>query len=170
MKIGLCIFLSFVNSCFNPYEFTPHEFTPQLCLVSSHRSQRENIYSSGSTPGVLSGGRLLPNGCCCCKPVGAWPSAYAAEVRGPDPPRTLSSAASVFVARFARRALQRQPVLWPRLVWAPMSTTAWSHHLAGDAWPSLELRRVMLIEVNSRMPEIPPHNTRGVRRHWNKFT
>ena len=47
---------------------------------------------------------------------------------------------------------------------------AWSPHTAGDAWPSLELRRVMLIELNSRMPEIPPHNTRGVRRHWNKFT
>ena len=133
-----------------------------------HAARRHG--ASGSTPGVLSGGRLLPNGCCCCKPVGAWPSAYAAEVRGPDPPRTLPSAASLFVARFARRALQRQPVLWPRLVWAPMSTTAWSHHLAGDAWPSLELRRVMLIEVNSRMPEIPPHNIRGVRRHWNKFT
>ena len=52
----------------------------------------------------------------------------------------------------------------------PMSTTAWSHHMAGDAWPSLELRRVMLIEVNSRMPEIPPHNTRGVRPNMNKFT
>ena len=52
---------------------------------------------------------------------------------------------------------------------APMSTTAWSHHMAGDARPSLELRGVFLNEVSSRVPEIPPRNTRGVRRNMNKF-
>ena len=51
----------------------------------------------------------------------------------------------------------------------PMGTTAWSHHMAGDARPSLELRGVFLNEVSSRVPEIPPRNTRGVRRNMNKF-
>ena len=51
----------------------------------------------------------------------------------------------------------------------PMSTIAWSHHMTGDAWPSLELRRVMLNEVSSRMPEIPPRNTPQARRHLIKF-
>ena len=53
---------------------------------------------------------------------------------------------------------------------APMSTIAWSHHMAGDARPCLELRGVFLNEVNARMPEIPHLNTRGTRRHSNKFT
>ena len=38
----------------------------------------------------------------------------------------------------------------------PMSTTAWSHHMAGDARPCLELRGVFLNEMNSTLPEIPP--------------
>ena len=57
----------------------------------------------------------------------------------------------------------------PRRPSGPMSTIAWSHHMAGDAWPSLELRRVMLNEVSSRMPEIPPRNTPQARRHLIKF-
>ena len=60
-------------------------------------------------------------------------------------------------------------MLWLRLVWAPMSTTAWSHHMAGDARASLDLRGVFLDEANSTLPEIPPRNTRGVRRNMNKF-
>ena len=38
-----------------------------------------------------------------------------------------------------------------------------------DASPSLEWRRVFLIEVKSRLPEMPCHNTRGVRRNKKKF-
>ena len=47
---------------------------------------------------------------------------------------------------------------------------AWSPHMAGDAWPSLELRRVMLNEVSSRVPEIPRRNIPQARRHIIKFT
>ena len=35
--------------------------------------------------------------------------------------------------------------------------------------PSLDLRGVYLIEANSTLPEIPPRNTRGVRRHLINF-
>ena len=52
---------------------------------------------------------------------------------------------------------------------APMSTTAWSHHMAGDARASLDLRGVLLDEANSRVPEIPPRNTPQARRHIIKF-
>jgi hypothetical protein len=41
--------------------------------------------------------------------------------------------------------------------------------MAGDARASLDLRGVFLDEANSRVPEIPPRNTRGVRRNMNKF-
>ena len=58
----------------------------------------------------------------------------------------------------------------PKDALPPMSTIAWSHHMAGDARPSLELPRVFLNEVNARMPEIPHLKTRGTRRHSNKFT
>ena len=50
-----------------------------------------------------------------------------------------------------------------------MSTTAWSHHMAGDARPSLDLRGVFLNEMNSTLPEIPPRNTPGAHRHIIKF-
>ena len=58
----------------------------------------------------------------------------------------------------------------PKDALPPMSTIAWSHHMAGDARPSLELPRVFLNEVNARMLEIPHLKTRGTRRHSNKFT
>ena len=58
----------------------------------------------------------------------------------------------------------------PRDAFPPMSTIAWSHHMAGDARPSLELPRVFLNEVNARMLEIPHLKIRGTRRHSNKFT
>ena len=51
----------------------------------------------------------------------------------------------------------------------PMGSIAHSHHMAGDARASLDLRGVFLDEANSRVPEIPPRNTRGVRRNMNKF-
>ena len=51
----------------------------------------------------------------------------------------------------------------------PLGSIAHSHHMAGDARASLDLRGVLLDEANSTLPEIPFRNTRGVRRHWNKF-
>ena len=51
----------------------------------------------------------------------------------------------------------------------PMGTTAWSHHMAGDARPSLDLRGVGLNEMSSRVPEIPRRNTPQARRHIIKF-
>ena len=51
----------------------------------------------------------------------------------------------------------------------PMGSITHSHHMAGDARASLDLRGVFLDEANSRVPEIPPRNTRGVRRNMNKF-
>ena len=51
----------------------------------------------------------------------------------------------------------------------PMGSITHSHHMAGDARASLDLRGVFLDEANSTLPEIPFRNTRGVRRHWNKF-
>ena len=50
-----------------------------------------------------------------------------------------------------------------------MGSIARSHHMAGDARPSLELRGVFLNEVSSRVPEIPPRNTPQARRHIIKF-
>ena len=52
---------------------------------------------------------------------------------------------------------------------APMGTTAWSHHMAGDARSPLDLRGVFLIEANSTLPEIPPRNPPGARRHIINF-
>ena len=52
----------------------------------------------------------------------------------------------------------------------PMGSIAHSHHMAGDARASLDLRGVFLDEANSTLPEIPPRNTRGVRRNMNKIT
>ena len=57
----------------------------------------------------------------------------------------------------------------PKDALPPMSTIAWSHHMAGDARPSLEQPRVFLNEVNARMIEIPFQNTRGVRTSMKKF-
>ena len=57
----------------------------------------------------------------------------------------------------------------PRDAFPPMSTIAWSHHMAGDARPSLELPRVFLNKVNARMIEIPFQNARGVRTSMDKF-
>ena len=51
----------------------------------------------------------------------------------------------------------------------PMGSIAHSHNMAGDARSPLALRGVFLIEANSMLPEIPPRNTRGVRRNMNKF-
>ena len=92
------------------------------------------------------------------------------ELRGPDLTGTLGIPSSVFVDRFARQALPRQHEIRPRHKIMPMSTIAWSHHMSGDARPSLELPRVFLNEVNARMLEIPYLKTRGTRRHSNKFT
>ena len=58
----------------------------------------------------------------------------------------------------------------PKDALPPMSTIAWSHNMAGDARPPLELRGVLLIEANTRLPENPHRNTRGTRWHSNKFT
>ena len=68
-----------------------------------------------------------------------------------------------------RQALPRQHEIRPRHKIMPMSTIAWSHHMAGDARPSLELPRVFLNEVNARMIEIPFQNMRGVRTSMKKF-
>ena len=57
----------------------------------------------------------------------------------------------------------------PKDALPPMSTIAWSHHMAGDARPSLELPRVFLNKVNARMIEIPFQNARGVRTSMDKF-
>ena len=92
------------------------------------------------------------------------------ELRGPDLTGTEGIPSSRFVDRFARQALPRQHEIRPRHKIMPMSTIAWSHHMSGDARPSLELPRVFLNEVNARMPEIPHLKTRGTRRHSNKFT
>ena len=51
----------------------------------------------------------------------------------------------------------------------PMGSIAHSHHMAGDARASLDLRGVFLDEMNSTLPEIPSRNTPGTRRHLNKF-
>ena len=93
-------------------------------------------------------------------------------MRGPDLTGTEGIPSSRFVDRFARQALPRQHEIRPRHKIMPMSTIAWSHHMSGDARPSLELPRVFLNEVNARMPEIPHLKTRGerTRRHSNKFT
>ena len=50
-----------------------------------------------------------------------------------------------------------------------MGSIARSHHMAGDARSSLDLRGVGLNEVSSRMPEISPRNTPQARRHIIKF-
>ena len=50
-----------------------------------------------------------------------------------------------------------------------MGSIAHSHMMTGDASPSLELRGVFLNEVNSTLPEIPFHKTRGVWTSMNKF-
>ena len=92
------------------------------------------------------------------------------ELRGPDLTGTEGIPSSRFVDRFARQALPRQHEIRPRHKIMPMSTIAWSHHMSGDARPSLELPRVFLNEVNARMLEIPHLKTRGTRRHSNKFT
>ena len=92
------------------------------------------------------------------------------ELRGPDLTGTEGIPSSRFVDRFARQTLPRQHEIRPRHKIMPMSTIAWSHHMSGDARPSLELPRVFLNEVNARMLEIPHLKTRGTRRHSNKFT
>ena len=51
----------------------------------------------------------------------------------------------------------------------PMGSIAHSHHMAGDARASLDLRGVGLNEMSSRVPEIPPRNTPQARRHIIKF-
>ena len=50
-----------------------------------------------------------------------------------------------------------------------MGSIAHSHIMAGDTRSCLELRRVFLNEVNSTLPEIPFHKTRGVWTSMNKF-
>ena len=72
------------------------------------------------------------------------------ELRGPDLTGTEGIPSSRFVDRFARQALPRQHEIRPRHKIMPMSTIAWSHHMSGDARPSLELPRVFLNEVNAR--------------------
>ena len=51
----------------------------------------------------------------------------------------------------------------------PMGSIAHSHNMAGDARSPLELRGVLVIEVNSRMAENPHRNTPQARRHIIKF-
>ena len=92
------------------------------------------------------------------------------ELRGPDLTGTEGIPSSRFMDRFARQALPRQHEIRPRHKIMPMSTIAWSHHMSGDARPSLEFPRVFLNEVNARMLEIPHLKIRGTRRHSNKFT
>ena len=50
-----------------------------------------------------------------------------------------------------------------------MGSIAHSHIMAGDTRSCLELQGVFLVEVNSTLPEIPFHKTRGVRTNMNKF-
>jgi hypothetical protein len=42
--------------------------------------------------------------------------------------------------------------------------------MTGDASPSLEWRRVFLVEVKSTLPEIACHNVRGVLTSMKKIT
>ena len=71
--------------------------------------------------------------------------------------------------RSGQRSCRIQPILDVAAKRPPMGSIAHSHHMAGDARASLDLRGVLLDEANSRVPEIPPRNTRGVRRNMNKF-
>ena len=71
---------------------------------------------------------------------------------------------------FGPNPCRSQQMAAPAAKRPPMGTTAWSHHMAGDARPSLELRGVFLNKMNSTLPEIPRQNTRGVQRSMNKFT
>ena len=59
--------------------------------------------------------------------------------------------------------------LHPRRPSGPMGSIAPSHHMAGDARSCLELRGVFLNEMNSTLPEIPPRNPPGARRHLINF-
>ena len=72
-------------------------------------------------------------------------------------------------SRSGQRSCRIKPMLDVLAKRPPMGSIAHSHHMAGDARASLDLRGVLLDEANSRVPEIPPRNTRGVRRNMNKF-
>ena len=65
--------------------------------------------------------------------------------------------------------MRTEPELAEWLSYPPDGSIAHSHNMAGDARPSLDLRGVFLNEMNSTLPEIPPRNTRGVRRLLNNF-
>ena len=72
-------------------------------------------------------------------------------------------------SRSGQRSCRIKPILDVAAKRPPMGSITHSHHMAGDARASLDLRGVFLDEANSTLPEIPFRNTRGVRRHWNKF-
>ena len=72
-------------------------------------------------------------------------------------------------SRSGQRSCRIKPMLDVLAKRPPMGSITHSHHMAGDARASLDLRGVFLDEANSRVPEIPPRNTRGVRRNMNKF-
>ena len=72
-------------------------------------------------------------------------------------------------SRSGQRSCRIKPMLDVLAKRPPMGSITHSHHMAGDARASLDLRGVLLDEANSRVPEIPPRNTRGVRRNMNKF-
>ena len=76
------------------------------------------------------------------------------------PHAALESARGILILCGVKVHLAKRP---------PMGSIAHSHIMAGDARSPLDLRGVFLIEANSRVPEIPPRNTRGVRRNMNKF-
>ena len=92
------------------------------------------------------------------------------ELRGPDLTGTEGIPSSRFVDRFARQALPRQHEIRPRHKIMPMGSIVHSHIMAGDTRSCLELRGVFLVEVDSTLPEIPFHKTRGVRTNMNKIT
>ena len=78
-------------------------------------------------------------------------------------------------AKIRSKSLQKQArskncFVLPENKKLPMGSIAHSHHMAGDARASLDLRGVFLDEANSTLPEIPPRNTCGVRRNIIKFT
>ena len=76
----------------------------------------------------------------------------------------------VLESRSGQRSCRIKPMLDVLAKRPPMGSIAHSHHMAGDARASLDLRGVFLDEANSTLPEIPPRNTCGVRRNIIKFT
>ena len=72
-------------------------------------------------------------------------------------------------SRSGQRSCRIKPMLDVLAKRPPMGSIAHSHHMAGDARASLDLRGVFLDEANSTLPEIPLRNTPQARRHIIKF-